>query len=154
MPRRQRYDQYGHAGASASHDYSHMEPADIFSMFEDIFGGFGGNGAKASKGATRGATRGFDLEVQVELTLGEVATGAEKTIELRSRIAANLQGDGCKTGQFTDGLRSMRRARAGGAAGIWRHVPHGRQLPQLPGPRHSGQRPLPQLRCGSGPASS
>ena len=68
--KRQRYDQYGHAGVSASHDYSHMEAADIFSMFEDIFGGFGGNGARASKGATRGATRGFDLEVQVELSIG------------------------------------------------------------------------------------
>src|SRR6201996_3107851 len=67
--KRQRYDQYGHAGVSASHDYSHMEAADISSMFEDIFGGFGGNGARASKGQTRGQTRGYDLEVQVELTL-------------------------------------------------------------------------------------
>ncbi len=40
--KRQRYDQYGHAGVSASHDYSHMEAADIFSMFEDIFGAGGG----------------------------------------------------------------------------------------------------------------
>jgi molecular chaperone DnaJ len=97
--KRQRYDQYGHAGVSASHDYSHMEAADIFSMFEDIFGGFGGNGARASKGATRGATRGFDLEVQVELTLAEVATGTEKTIEYeRQDVCDTCKGSGAKAG--------------------------------------------------------
>ena len=97
--KRQRYDQYGHAGVSASHDYSHMEAADIFSMFEDIFGGFGGNGARASKGATRGATRGFDLEVQVELTLAEVATGTEKTIEFEKQdICETCKGSGAKAG--------------------------------------------------------
>ncbi len=56
--KRQRYDQFGHAGVSASHDYSHMEAADIFSMFEDIFGGFGTVGGRG-RGATRGATRGL-----------------------------------------------------------------------------------------------
>jgi molecular chaperone DnaJ len=76
-----------------------MEAADIFSMFEDIFGGFGGNGARSSKGATRGATRGFDLEVQVELTLAEVATGAEKTIEYeRQDMCETCKGSGAKAG--------------------------------------------------------
>jgi molecular chaperone DnaJ len=97
--KRARYDQYGHAGVSASHDYSHMEAADIFSMFEDIFGGFGGNGARASKGATRGATRGYDLEVQVELTLNEIATGAEKTIEFEKHdLCDTCKGSGAKPG--------------------------------------------------------
>jgi molecular chaperone DnaJ len=97
--KRQRYDQYGHAGVSASHDYSHMEAADIFSMFEDIFGGFGGNGARGSKGATRGATRGFDLEVQVELTLAEIATGAEKTIEFEKQdLCETCKGTGAMPG--------------------------------------------------------
>jgi molecular chaperone DnaJ len=97
--KRQRYDQYGHAGVSASHDYSHMEAADIFSMFEDIFGGFGGNGARASKGQTRGQTRGFDLEVQVELTLAEIATGAEKTIEFEKHdLCDTCKGSGAKPG--------------------------------------------------------
>jgi molecular chaperone DnaJ len=97
--KRARYDQYGHAGVSASHDYSHMEAADIFSMFEDIFGGFGGNGARASKGATRGQTRGYDLEVQVELTLNEIATGAEKTIEFEKHdLCETCKGSGAKPG--------------------------------------------------------
>jgi molecular chaperone DnaJ len=97
--KRQRYDQYGHAGVSASHDYSHMEAADIFSMFEDIFGGMGGNGRRGGGGATRGATRGYDLEVQVELTLAEVATGAEKTIEFEKQdLCETCKGSGAKPG--------------------------------------------------------
>src|SRR5262245_55474865 len=41
--KRQRYDQFGHQGVQGQHDFSHMDVGDIFSMFEDIFGGaFGG----------------------------------------------------------------------------------------------------------------
>ncbi len=97
--KRQRYDQYGHAGVSASHDYSHMEAADIFSMFEDIFGGMGGGRRGGGGGATRGASRGYDLEVQVELTLAEVATGAEKTIEFdKQDLCETCKGSGAKPG--------------------------------------------------------
>ena len=103
--KRQRYDQYGHAGVSASHDYQHMEPSDIFSMFEDIFGGFGGGGAPGGKGGragggTRGAGgRGFDLEVQVELTLADIANGAEKTIEFEKQdLCEQCKGSGAKPG--------------------------------------------------------
>jgi len=99
--KRQRYDQFGHAGVSASHDYSHMEAADIFSMFEDIFGGFGGGGGGGGRGrgATRGATRGFDLETQVELTLAEVAAGTEKTIEFEKQdVCDTCKGSGAKPG--------------------------------------------------------
>ena len=100
--KRQRYDQYGHAGVSAQHDYQHMEPSDIFSMFEDIFGGGigGGGGQRAGGKGTRGAGgRGFDLEVQVELTLSDVATGAEKTIEYERQDACEqCKGSGAKPG--------------------------------------------------------
>src|SRR6185437_16068416 len=78
--KRKRYDQYGHAGVSGQHDFSHMDVGDIFSMFDDIFGGaFGGQ--RGGRGGGRRAQRGFDLETQVELTLNEVAVGTEKTIE-------------------------------------------------------------------------
>jgi molecular chaperone DnaJ len=92
--KRQRYDQFGHAGVSAAHDYSHMETADIFSMFEDIFGG-GGRG----RGARGGGGRGFDLETQVELTLSEVASGVEKTIEFEKQdVCEQCKGSGSKPG--------------------------------------------------------
>src|SRR3954470_16063941 len=43
--KRQRYDQFGHKGVAGmgQHDFSHMDVGDIFSMFDEIFGGgFGG----------------------------------------------------------------------------------------------------------------
>src|SRR3982750_316275 len=69
--KRQRYDQFGHQGVAGmgQHDFSHMDVGDIFSMFDEIFGGLGGFGRAApGRGpATRGPSRGFDLETQVEL---------------------------------------------------------------------------------------
>ncbi len=78
--RRQRYDQFGHQGVTGQHDFSHMDVTDIFSMFDEIFGGaFGGRGRGRTAG--RGPTRGYDLETRVELTLVEVAGGADKTLD-------------------------------------------------------------------------
>src|SRR5688572_6724747 len=91
--KRRRYDQFGHAGVQGQHDFSHMDAGDIFSMFDDIFGGAfggargGGGGRRGAAGGARAtrANRGFDLETQVELTLAEVATGVEKTIEFEKQ---------------------------------------------------------------------
>jgi molecular chaperone DnaJ len=83
--KRKQYDQFGHEGLRGAgvHDYSHMRVDDIFSMFgfEDLFGDFFGTRAKRGAGRRGGATRGYDLETTVELTLEEVAKGTEKTIE-------------------------------------------------------------------------
>src|SRR5215468_8660311 len=61
--KRQRYDQFGHQGVAGQHDFSHMDVGDIFSMFDDIFGGafggFGGGRGAAQRGRARSA-RGFD----------------------------------------------------------------------------------------------
>src|SRR6185369_6229051 len=85
-----------------SHDFSHMDVTDIFSMFDDIFGGLGGFGARPGGGAAGGrarAQRGFDLETQVELTLAEVAVGAEKTIEFEKQDnCETCKGTGAKPG--------------------------------------------------------
>jgi molecular chaperone DnaJ len=97
--KRQRYDQFGHAGVSGQHDFSHMDVGDIFSMFDDIFGGLGGfGGIRGGAGRAR-ASRGFDLETQVELTLSEVASGTEKTIEFeRHDTCDTCHGSGAKPG--------------------------------------------------------
>ena len=100
--KRARYDQFGHAGtAGQAHDYSHANADDIFSMFQDIFQGFGGSGggfAGQQRGQGRPA-RGYDLETQVELTLNEVATGTEKTIEFeRAEACEKCKGSGAKPG--------------------------------------------------------
>jgi len=98
--KRQRYDQHGHAGVSGHHDFSHMDVSDIFSMFDDIFAGLGGSpfgGRRGGRGST--SHRGFDLETQVELTLGEVAKGCEKTIEFERQDVCDIcRGSGAKAG--------------------------------------------------------
>src|SRR5438552_12848929 len=56
--KRKRYDQFGHQGVHGQHDFSHMDVGDIFSMFDDIFGGaFGGMGGRRGGGASRGQRR-------------------------------------------------------------------------------------------------
>jgi molecular chaperone DnaJ len=102
--RRARYDQFGHQGVSGQHDFSHMDVSDIFSMFDEIFGaGFGGGGfgaGRAPGGRTQHRShRGYDLETQVELTLTEVLTGAEKTIEFDKQDRCEVcSGSGAKPG--------------------------------------------------------
>src|SRR5580658_9370682 len=98
--KRRRYDQFGHQGVKGQHDFSHMDVTDIFSMFEDIFGGAfagmrgGGAGARGHQ-----PQRGYDLETRVELSLLEVATGCEKTIEFERQDACETcHGTGAKAG--------------------------------------------------------
>jgi len=56
--KRQRYDTFGHAGlhGTPGHDFRSMDPQDIFSMFDDIFGGAftGGGGRRVRRGTPRG----------------------------------------------------------------------------------------------------
>jgi molecular chaperone DnaJ len=92
-PKRQRYDQFGHAGLSGVgvHDFSHMGVEDIFSMFNDIFEG--------AFGAGRRRHRGADLQTEIELTLAEVLSGAERTIEFtRQDFCATCGGTGAAPG--------------------------------------------------------
>jgi molecular chaperone DnaJ len=93
--KRARYDQYGHQGVSSGgmHDFSHMGVDDIFSMFNDIFGGaFGG-------GHRRGRRRGADLQAEVEITLADAAVGVEKTLEFaRQDVCGECEGTGAAPG--------------------------------------------------------
>ena len=87
-------DRFGHQGLSGAgvHDFSHMGVADIFSMFEDIFGAFGGGGR-------RGARRGADLQAEVAVTLHDVAVGVEKTLEYsREDLCDECGGTGAAPG--------------------------------------------------------
>jgi molecular chaperone DnaJ len=101
--KRKQYDQYGHEGlrGTGMHDFSRMNVEDIFSMFgfEDFFGSvFGGVGGRHG-GRRGGPLRGYDLETGVELTLDEVAHGAEKTIEFtRQDRCPECKGTGAAPG--------------------------------------------------------
>src|SRR5437867_2600519 len=80
--RRARYDQFGHEGlrgaGAAAHDFSRMNVEDIFSMFNDIFGGGGFGGGGGGRGRQRGVVRGYDLETEAQITLEDVLKGAER----------------------------------------------------------------------------
>lgn len=93
--KRQQYDRFGHEGLRGAgvHDFSHMGFGDIFSMFEDIFGGLGGGFGG------RGGDRGLDLETEVEISLEQVATGVNHTVEFeRMDLCETCGGNGSKPG--------------------------------------------------------
>ncbi len=99
--KRQRYDQFGHAGlkGQAGHDFSHMNAGDIFSMFDDIFGGSGGRRGGGNRRGPGGAQRGYDLETQTEISLDEAFRGTEADIEFtRQDTCATCKGTGGKPG--------------------------------------------------------
>ena len=90
--KRQRYDQFGHAGmsgAGAGGFGGGMNMDDIFSQFGDIFGGgsFGGFGGGGNRG--RRVVKGTNLRIRLSLTLKEVAEGVEKQIKVSRLVNAD-----------------------------------------------------------------
>lgn len=91
--KKQIYDQYGHAGLESQfggsgfnwENFTHRgDLNDIFgdgfsSIFETLFGGGGGFGGGRSQ---RSSNRGEDLQIELSLTLKEIALGTEKTIKI------------------------------------------------------------------------
>jgi molecular chaperone DnaJ len=103
--KRQRYDQFGHAGVDGAQGGQGFASAeDIFAAFGDLFGGGGGGGGGFFEqffgGGRRGrGRRGASLKVDLELSLEEVATGVKKTIELkRAERCEHCAGSGAKPG--------------------------------------------------------
>jgi molecular chaperone DnaJ len=98
--KRQRYDQFGHAGMGANGGFSGsgMNMEDIFSQFSDIFGGaFGGSGFGGA--GRRRVNKGSNLRIKVKLTLEEIAKGAEKKIKVNKQTTCNsCGGNGAKNG--------------------------------------------------------
>jgi molecular chaperone DnaJ len=91
------YDRHGHAGlrGRAGHDFNSMHVEDIFSMFNDIFGGQAGGGGRRQ----RGPARGYDLETEVEISLREVLDGCDREIPFkRAEVCGICKGSGAKPG--------------------------------------------------------
>lgn len=96
--KRSRYDQFGHAGlrATPGHDFNRMHVDDIFSMFQDIFGGQ--TGARGGR-RQRGPARGYDLETNVEVSLEEVRSGTSREVTFKRMDVCNTcSGTGGKPG--------------------------------------------------------
>lgn len=110
------YDQYGHSGIDQKYAYEDIfKGADFNSVFRDMgdFGlgggifdeifsdlGFDISGGRDSRGSGTGARRkGRDLQISVDITLEEAASGIEKTITVpRYEICTTCSGSGAKPG--------------------------------------------------------
>src|SRR5690606_1352019 len=99
--KRQRYDQFGHAGSQGGFGGGGMNMEDIFSQFGDIFGGggspfdsfFGGGGRQGG----RRVSKGTNLRIKVKLTLEEIAKGVEKKIKVNKQVTcSSCDGSGAR----------------------------------------------------------
>lgn len=113
--KRQRYDQFGHAGvgssASGGFGAGGMSMEDIFAHFGDIFGGhfgggfgsfggFGGFGSSSHSGQR--VRRGSDLRVKVKLNLAEISNGVEKKIKVKKLVSCQYcNGSGAASSSGT-----------------------------------------------------
>ena len=101
--KRQRYDQFGHAGMegfTAEDFYQNVNFDDIFQGFDigNIFDLFGFGGGSRSRGRT-GPQRGSDIYTDVQITLEEAYNGCEKEIKVtRSELCPTCDGSKSKPG--------------------------------------------------------
>ncbi|MBU2915991.1 MULTISPECIES: molecular chaperone DnaJ [Reichenbachiella] len=96
--KKQRYDQYGHAGMGGASGGGGgfggggMSMDDIFSQFGDIFGGGGGGGGFDSffggGGGRQRRRKGSNLRIKLKLSLEDIAHGVEKKIKVNRLVAA------------------------------------------------------------------
>ncbi len=97
---RQKYDRYGEAGLGQDgggrgrRGQGFQDVEDIFSAFDDIFGGGQQQRARRQRGRP-----GSDLRVTLPLTLEEIAEGTEKNIKVRKFMACETcDGTGAEGG--------------------------------------------------------
>lgn len=117
--KKQRYDQFGHAGMGGASGGGGgfggggMSMDDIFSQFGDIFGGGGGGGSPFDSffgggGGGRGRVRkGTNLRIKLKLTLEDVAHGVEKKIKVNRLVVAD--GVTFKTCQSCQGSGQVKK---------------------------------------------
>lgn len=107
--KRQRYDQFGHAGVGSSaasggaggFGGGGMSMEDIFSRFGDLFGGGGGfdfggfGGFGGGGGGGRQVVHGSDLRARVRLSLEEIDKGVEKKLKVKKQVTCeHCHGEG------------------------------------------------------------
>lgn len=115
--KKQRYDQYGHAGVGGAAGGGGfgggggMNMDDIFSHFGDIFGGGGFGGGFGGGGSRRHVNRGSNLRIKVKLSLEEIVKGAEKKVKVNKYVGC----DGCDgTGAESGGTQTCNTCHGSG----------------------------------------
>jgi molecular chaperone DnaJ len=103
--KRAAYDRYGEAGLrGGAGGFHHVDLAEALSIFMRDFGGGGGFDSIFGGGRSQTETkRGQDIRVAVKLQLQEVATGAKRTVKLKTM----LRCDACAGGGGKSGTRPV-----------------------------------------------
>ncbi|HHY46890.1 MAG TPA: molecular chaperone DnaJ [Firmicutes bacterium] len=99
--KRAKYDQFGQAGPEGGFDFGRggFGGFDPFGNISDIFDMFFGGEPRATARARWGPQPGQDLEYEMEMTLEEVATGVERTIDITRMDTCNTcRGSGTAPG--------------------------------------------------------
>lgn len=103
--KRQQYDQFGfetpNSGFGGFGGGGSFSMDDIFSMFGDIFGNFGGTGSGGQR--RRPQYRGTDLRMKISLTLQEISTGITKKFKVKKDIICpHCNGSGAESGSHAE----------------------------------------------------
>ena len=101
--KRARYDQFGHAGVEGMGNggAQFQNAEDIFSTFQDIFGGNGGIFDNMFTGGRRqaGPASGSSLQARVSVTLEEVKDGTSRKLSVKRReLCGTCEGIGAAKG--------------------------------------------------------
>ncbi|HEY6092941.1 MAG TPA: molecular chaperone DnaJ [Gemmatimonadales bacterium] len=158
--KRAAYDRYGHEGPRAAGFSSmHFDLSEALMVFMRDFGlgGSGGAGGSAGfafdslfgGGTRRDRRRGHDIKVGLKLTLAEVASGATKTVRIKSLdTCPECEGSGAKAG-----TKPVPCGTCGGSGEVRRQAQSlfGQFLTVSPCPTCAGEGSVvhsPCLRCG------
>ena len=111
--KRARYDRYGKAGLGGNAGgpgyggFHHVDLSEALNIFMRDFGGFEGLFGQGGRAEPR---RGQDIRVSVKISLTEVATGARRTIKLKTL-------DRCETCDGAGARKGTRPAKCGTCGG-------------------------------------
>ncbi|WP_045212069.1 molecular chaperone DnaJ [Desulfonatronovibrio magnus] len=97
--KRQRYDQFGHAGLSNNGFDGFASNEDIFNSFSDVFSDFFGFGTRSANSPRSGA----DLRYNLTISFQEAAKGTEVELDLPKReTCERCSGDGSEPGHSAE----------------------------------------------------
>ena len=100
MPKKSRYDQFGHAGVDGQGGGFHAgggfaDFGDFGDLFNSIFEEFGGSSGRSRRRSS--ARMGADLEMGLWVTFEEAAFGAKRVVDLKKMTPCQTcEGTGAK----------------------------------------------------------
>lgn len=91
--KRERYDRYGHEGLRGGTPGFDGFDFDLSDALRTFMGGFGGLGDFfGGQQRSSGPEHGSDLQIQMDLTLQEIATGVDKKVKIRRLVRCDQCG--------------------------------------------------------------